>query len=61
MPTVQQMLRVINSMAKRRYLPNSGTASEVGGMISARSKKNTVRLTSDEMLRVTFSHDSDGR
>ena len=34
--------------------PNSGTASEVGGMISARRRKNTVRESSMEMHRVTL-------
>ena len=29
-------------MVNRTNLPRSGTTSEVGGMISARSRKNTV-------------------
>ena len=34
--------------------PNSGTASEVGGMISARRRKNTVRESRMEMHKVTL-------
>ena len=37
-----------------RWSPNSGTASEVGGMISARRRKNTVRESRMEMHRVTL-------
>ena len=36
------------------WSPNSGTASEVGGMISARRRKNTVRERRMEMHRVTL-------
>lgn len=32
---------VTRIIVKRRYFPRSGTVNEVGGMISARSKKNT--------------------
>ena len=41
--TVTQMLKVSRIMVKRTNFPRSGTTSEVGGMISARSRKNTVR------------------
>lgn len=41
-PTVTQMERVTRIMVKSKYLPSRGTAKEVGGIISASSKKNTV-------------------
>ena len=37
-----KMENVTRSIVKRRYFPNSGTARDVGGIISASSKKNTV-------------------
>jgi hypothetical protein len=40
-------------MAKMRYLPRSGTTSEVGGMISTTSRKNTCRLMRMDIDRVT--------
>lgn len=52
-PTVTQMERVTRIMVKSRYLPSSGTAREVGGMISASSKKNTVSDSRMEIQRVT--------
>ena len=55
------METVTRIMVKRRYLPSNGTASEVGGMISASRRKNTVSETSMEMHRVTFSPESEGR
>ena len=54
-PTVTQMDRVTRTMVKRRYLPSSGTASDVGGMISASSKKNTVSDSKMETQRVTWN------
>ena len=36
------------------WSPNSGTASEVGGMISARRRKNTVRESRMEMESETW-------
>ena len=36
-------LKVSKIMVKRTNLPRSGTTREVGGMISARRRKNTVR------------------
>ena len=47
---------VTRIMVKTRYLPSKGTASEVGGMISASSKKNTVSDTKIEMHSVTCHH-----
>lgn len=41
------------TMVNNRYLPSSGTARDVGGMISASSKKNTVNDTSMLLHRVT--------
>lgn len=40
---------VTSTMVKSRYLPKRGTVSEVGGMISASSRKNTVRDSRIEM------------
>ena len=36
-------------------MPRSGTTSEVGGMISASSRKNTVRESRIEMESETYS------
>ena len=56
-PTVMKMEKVTRSMVKRRYLPRRGTASEVGGMISASRRKNTVSERRMEMQRVTLIHE----
>lgn len=40
--TVTRIDRVTNIIVKRRYFPMRGTTSDVGGISSARSKKNTV-------------------
>ena len=40
-------------MVKRTNLPRSGTTSEVGGIISASSRKNTVSERRMEMERLT--------
>ena len=45
--------KVISSMLKRRYLLSKGTARDVGGMISASSKKNTVSERRIDMHSVT--------
>ena len=60
-PTVITIENVTRSIVKRRYFPSNGTAREVGGMISARRRKNTVRERRIEMQRVTFSPESAGR
>ena len=52
-PTVMKIEKVTSSIVKRRYLPRRGTAREVGGIISANSKKNTVNDSTMEMQRVT--------
>lgn len=44
---------VTRIMVNNRYLPSNGTARDVGGMISASSRKNTVKETRMEMQRVT--------
>ena len=41
-------------MVKRTNLPRRGTTREVGGMISARRRKNTVRESRIEMDRETW-------
>ena len=53
-PTVTKMDRVTRIMVKRRYLPSKGTAKDVGGIISARSKKKTVNDSRIEIHRVTY-------
>ena len=52
-PTVMKIENVTSNMVKRRYFPSRGTARDVGGIISASSKKNTVRDSKIEMQRVT--------
>lgn len=51
--TVVQTDSETSIMVKRRYLPSRGTANEVGGIISAKSRKNTVNDTSIEIHNVT--------
>ena len=53
----KEILTIVNS----RYLPRRGTASDVGGIISAKRRKNTVNYTRMEMDRVTFSPQSLGK
>lgn len=48
---------IVNS----KYFPSNGTAKDVGGIISASSKKNTVSDTRIEMQSVTFSPESLGK
>ena len=52
-PTVTQIDRVTKIIVNRRYFPNNGTAKEVGGIISASSKKNTVSDKRIDMQSVT--------
>lgn len=47
---------VTRIMVNRRYLPSNGTAKEVGGMISANRRKNTVSDTRIEMHSVTYKN-----
>ena len=46
-------LKVSRIMVKRTNLPRRGTTSEVGGMISAKRRKNTVSESRMEMERLT--------
>jgi hypothetical protein len=46
-------LNVSRIMVKRTNFPRSGTTREVGGMISANSRKNTVKDSRMEMDRDT--------
>jgi hypothetical protein len=55
------MDKVTRTIVKSKYFPRRGTAKEVGGMISANSRKNTVRERRMEMQSVTFSPESEGR
>ena len=55
--TVTQILKVSRIMVKRTNLPSKGTTKEVGGMISARRRKNTVSERRMEMQRVTLIHE----
>ena len=48
------MDRVTRIMVNKRYFPNRGTARDVGGMISASSRKKTVSDSRIEMHRVTW-------
>lgn len=52
---------VTNIMVKSRYLPNRGTVNDVGGMISARSRKKTVNDSRMLMHREIFSPESLGK
>ena len=47
-------LNVSRIMVKRTNLPRRGTTREVGGMISARRRKNTVRESRMEMDKETW-------
>ena len=53
-PTVMKIENVTSSIVKRRYFPSRGTAREVGGMISANRRKNTVRESRMEMDKLTY-------
>ena len=46
-------LKVSRIMVKRTNLPRRGTTREVGGMISASRRKNTVSESRMEMERLT--------
>ena len=47
-------LKVSRIMVKRTNLPRRGTTREVGGMISAKRRKNTVSESRMEMERLTW-------
>lgn len=52
---------VTSIIVKRRYFPSKGTARDVGGIISASKRKNTVRERRIETVNVTFSPESEGK
>lgn len=52
---------VTSIIVNSKYFPSKGTVSEVGGIISANSKKNTVRERRIEIHREIFSPESEGR
>ena len=52
--TVTQMLNVSRIMVKRTNLPRRGTTREVGGMISANRRKNTVSESRMLIERLTL-------
>lgn len=53
--------RVTSIIVNKRYFPRSGTASDVGGIISASRRKNTVNDRRIDTVNVTFSPESDGK
>lgn len=52
---------VTSSMVNNKYLPNSGTVSDVGGIISANNKKNTVNDNKILIHNEIFSPESLGK
>lgn len=46
-------LKVSSIMVKSTNFPNSGTTSDVGGMISANSRKNTVKDSKIDIDKLT--------
>ena len=57
---MQCYLKVSKIMVKSTNFPSSGTTSDVGGMISASSKKNTVSDSRMEMERLTWNEQERG-
>ena len=57
---MQCYLKVSKIMVKSTNFPSSGTTSDVGGMISASSKKNTVSDSRMEMDRLTWNEQERG-
>ena len=51
---IRTHLKVSRIMVKRTNLPRRGTTREVGGMISAKRRKNTVSESRMEMERLTW-------
>ena len=51
---VATLEKVIKIIVKSRYLPNNGTVRLVGGMISAKRRKNTTNESIIEMERLTW-------
>lgn len=61
MNLIKSYLKVSRIIVKSTNFPSNGTTSEVGGIISASNKKNTVSDSRMEMERDTFSPLSEGR
>ena len=53
--TVMMMDAMTNTMVNSMYLPIKGTALEVEGISSTMTRRNTVKDSRTEMLRVIFS------
>ena len=53
--TVMHILNVSNIIVNKTNLPIKGTTSDVGGIISARSRKNTVSDSKMLMERLTYN------
>lgn len=52
---------VTSIIVNNKYLPSKGTANDVGGIISANNKKNTVNDSKIDTHNVIFSPESDGK
>lgn len=53
--TVMMMDAMTKTMVNNMYFPIRGTALEVEGISSTMTRRNTVRDSKTEMLRVIFS------
>lgn len=53
--------KVTSIIVNNKYFPNKGTVSDVGGIISANSKKNTVNDRRIEIQSEIFSPESEGK
>jgi len=54
-------LKVSNIIVNKTNFPRRGTTRDVGGMISARRRKKTVRESNILIDKLTFSPESDGK
>lgn len=52
---------VTSIIVNNKYFPSKGTVRDVGGIISANSKKNTVKESKMEMQSEIFSPESEGK
>ena len=52
---------VTSIIVNNKYFPSKGTVRDVGGIISANNKKNTVRESRIDIQSEIFSPESDGR
>lgn len=53
--TVMMIDAMTNTMVNNMYLPIKGTALEVEGISSTMTRRNTVKDSKTEMLKVIFS------